>query len=819
MKQSLGTTLFLYVLAGALTGLGGMTFLFYQILEKQAKNDIKKHLNTEVLLIEEQLAEAERTGINLAISVKNFKVQGITDPEAYEALVFDTYLQRPKLSMAVGFGQTPYGILGDRQWYWPYFYQDQKVAEQVGKLLAPPYQDTRFAELFQKDNYPTQDYYTLIANSGKNFWLEPYRWYGITMTTYVAPIRDRQNKLIGTTAIDVNISAMSKALNKAVFSGGGYFTIVSQQGHILAYPPNPSKAEALTTYADVPELQEYWQEFRAHSNNFFQTQQNYLVWQKVRRTNWFMVAVVPRALVFQPVLFITVGSALGAGLILAIVVFIFVKQLNHRLQPIVEKCHAIITQKHPNILIQTSQEIRSQGDEIQVLTQSFYQMTQQLQDTLGQLKDSFETLERKNEELLVAEENYRGIFENALEGIFQSSPDGKFISVNPAMARIYGYNSPQEMIEQITNIGDQLYVNASERDEFRRLMKDQGKVQNFEFQAYRQDHSIIWAQMDARAVRDRQGQIAYYEGIVQDISDRKQQKEILEAMVKERTTELATANEAIIALNEKLKEDNLRMGAQLDIVRQMQQMILPNPEELEIDGLDIAGYMDAADEVGGDYYDVLNTDGVVILGIGDVTGHGLESGILMLMTQTAVRTLKEIRETDPVRFLDALNRTLYKNVQRMNSEKSLTLAILNYSQGRVSISGQHEETIIVRNGGQVERMDTMDLGFPIAIHDDIAEFISHISLELQLGDGIVLYTDGIPEAKDINKKQYGVEQMCEVISQNWHLSAQEIKQAVIDDLRRHIGTQKVFDDITLLVVKRTQLGVEKKSQPQAAALV
>jgi serine phosphatase RsbU (regulator of sigma subunit) len=289
--------------------------------------------------------------------------------------------------------------------------------------------------------------------------------------------------------------------------------------------------------------------------------------------------------------------------------------------------------------------------------------------------------------------------------------------------------------------------------------------------------------------------------------------------LKERTTELATANEAIIALNEKLKEDNFRMGAELDIVRQMQQMILPNPEELEIEGLDIAGYMEAADEVGGDYYDVLNTDGVVTLGIGDVTGHGLESGILMLMAQTAVRTLNEIRETDPVRFLDALNRTLYKNVQRMNSEKSLTLAILNYSQGRVSISGQHEETIIVRRGGEIERVDTVDLGFPIALHDNIANFISHISIELQLGDGIVLYTDGIPEAKDIKKKQYGIERMCEVISQNWHLSAQEIKQAVIDDLRRHIGTQKVVDDITLLVVKRTQLGVGKKSQPQAAALV
>ena len=234
----------------------------------------------------------------------------------------------------------------------------------------------------------------------------------------------------------------------------------------------------------------------------------------------------------------------------------------------------------------------------------------------------------------------------------------------------------------------------------------------------------------------------------------------------------------------------------------MQQMILPNAEELEIDGLDIAGYMDAADEVGGDYYDVLNTDGVVTFGIGDVTGHGLESGILRRMAQTAVRTLKEIHETDPVRFLDALNRPLYKNVQRLNSEKTLTLAILNYSQGQVSISGQHEEIIIVRRGGEIERMDTRDLGFPIALDDDIAEFISQISLELKLGDGRVLYTDGIPEAQDIKKKQYGIEQMCEVISQNWHLSAQEIKQAVIDDVRRHIGSQKVFDDITLLVLKQ-----------------
>ena len=277
----------------------------------------------------------------------------------------------------------------------------------------------------------------------------------------------------------------------------------------------------------------------------------------------------------------------------------------------------------------------------------------------------------------------------------------------------------------------------------------------------------------------------------------------LEDKVKERTAQLAKANEEISTLNSLLKSENLRMSAELDILKQMQQLILPKPEELEvIEDLDISGFMEPADEVGGDYYDVLYTDGVVTIGIGDVTGHGLESGILMVMTQAIVRALKEIQERDPVLFLATLNRTIYKNIQRMNSIKNLTLAILNYAEGRLGISGQHEEIILVRNGGQIERIDTMELGFPIGLDEDIADFISHRLVELEPGDGVVLYTDGITEAEDIDRKFYGLERLCEVVSINWHLSAEQIKEAAIDDLRQFIGEQKVFDDITLVVLKQ-----------------
>ncbi|MGL4498808.1 MAG: SpoIIE family protein phosphatase [Planktothrix sp.] len=279
--------------------------------------------------------------------------------------------------------------------------------------------------------------------------------------------------------------------------------------------------------------------------------------------------------------------------------------------------------------------------------------------------------------------------------------------------------------------------------------------------------------------------------------------ENLEQKVIERTAELASAHAQIVVLNQRLKADNYRMSGELDLLKRMQQLILPKAEELAlIEGLEIAVYMEPAYEVGGDYYDVLYMNDVVTIGIGDVTGHGLESGILMVMTQAAVRVLKEIQERDPVKFLNILNRAIYRNVQRMNSDKSLTLSLLNYKNGHLSITGQHEEILVVRHGGKVEIINTRDLGLPIGLDEDISEFIAQVMIELKVGDIIVLYTDGITEARNMKKSLYGLERLCEVISKSWDNSAEKIKQDVIADVRLFMGGQKQFDDITLLILKQ-----------------
>ncbi|WP_235595899.1 SpoIIE family protein phosphatase [Mastigocoleus testarum] len=270
--------------------------------------------------------------------------------------------------------------------------------------------------------------------------------------------------------------------------------------------------------------------------------------------------------------------------------------------------------------------------------------------------------------------------------------------------------------------------------------------------------------------------------------------------------DIQVAHDKISELNEQLKAENVRMSSELDITRRLQQMILPKSWELQsVDGLDIAGFMEAADEVGGDYYDVLNIDGNVKIGIGDVTGHGLESGMLMLMVQTAVRTLQEVEETDPVKFMDALNRTIYKNIQRMNSGKNLTLSLIDYQQGQLCLTGQHEEMIVVRSSGKVELVDTSDLGFPIGLDEEIADFVDQQRVSLNAGDIAVLFTDGITEAENIDSELYGLEKLCHAIKENRHLTAEEIKNAIVNDVREHIGEQQVFDDITLLVLKQKDI--------------
>lgn len=149
-------------------------------------------------------------------------------------------------------------------------------------------------------------------------------------------------------------------------------------------------------------------------------------------------------------------------------------------------------------------------DEIGQLARAFNKMA-------SQLKISFESLQR-------AEAKYRNIFEHALEGIFQTTPDGRFLSANPALARIMGYKSPEDLLTSVTDLAAQIYVNPEDRDEFRQILHENGQVSDFETQLYRHNGTSIWVSLSARIVTDVQGKQTFYEGILMDITARKEKE-------------------------------------------------------------------------------------------------------------------------------------------------------------------------------------------------------------------------------------------------------------------------------------------------------
>jgi two-component system, NarL family, sensor histidine kinase UhpB len=139
-----------------------------------------------------------------------------------------------------------------------------------------------------------------------------------------------------------------------------------------------------------------------------------------------------------------------------------------------------------------------------------------------ELRDAKARRERRQ-----AEAKYRSIFENAVEGIFQTTVDGRFLTANPAMARMLGYESPEELLGAISNIRDQLYVEPGRREEFYQLALRDGFVSGFEVQMCRKDGDLVWISANARAIYNDYGEISGYEGTVEDITDRKKAEEAL----------------------------------------------------------------------------------------------------------------------------------------------------------------------------------------------------------------------------------------------------------------------------------------------------
>lgn len=406
-----------------------------------------------------------------------------------------------------------------------------------------------------------------------------------------------------------------------------------------------------------------------------------------------------------------------------------------------------------------------------------------------------------------AEEKYRSIFENAGEGIFQATvdPAGRYLSANPALSTMYGYDSPEELMDSLTNLQKQLYVDSGRRSALLKLMEDEDAVSGFQSKVYRKDKQVIWICENVRAVRDENGDLLHHEGVIQDVTARKKAEEAqreysrkLEQEVEQRTAELAKASDEKRALNERLLIENVRLEEELDMTRQLHQTLLPTPPELQqIEGLQLAGLISSIEVTNQELYDVFQQHTQIQIGLG-TSKNSVTNGVLILMTRAVGRTLLTSEEREQRYFLSMLTRAIDHKAPLMPADQKLSLALLNYqSDSGVKLGAPYKEIIVVRQGGMVTLLDSYDLGFS---HDKNGHVGA--AVELEPIEGIILYTGAITGTENMQGSPYTLQQLSLVISRHWSQSAEEIVDAVIEDLYEHIEEPRALDNLTLVILKQ-----------------
>jgi two-component system, NtrC family, sensor kinase len=390
---SVGSRLFLSVLGITLFGLGSTSYLLYRDLEKRSSETIQLQLLAEVEGMNAQIHAAEQLMVAASSGYRSLDRQGVRDLEAYKGLALDLFKTRstPKVIRALGFGggraiAPPREAKPGARPPWPYFFpHDPGDAEPMGILLPAPNGGIRYSDICVLENCLEQDYYRRTVAAGKAIWLDAYAWHGMQFTTITEPIYDDRQQLIGLTGIDLNLTDLTKQLDRPVVASQGYFTLLSASGKVLAHPNLLQNQTETLTYQKITELKDAWAQIASGSDRgLLHHQGHYLAYQRLPGPNWVMMAIVPEFSVIKPVLLIVGGSAIAVGGLLGVVLWLFTQRLSRRLRPMLVTCRRM-----------AQLEDSGGGDELDVLARAFEGMTQQLQASFQALGEANQELERR----------------------------------------------------------------------------------------------------------------------------------------------------------------------------------------------------------------------------------------------------------------------------------------------------------------------------------------------------------------------------------------------------------------------------------------
>lgn len=420
------------------------------------------------------------------------------------------------------------------------------VAEEVGKSKRFPlksYRVTGVEDPYQIPMERTNEYYELPRKRLNECVIEPYTnpVFGkdVLLVSLVHPIFDKHLRFAGVAGVEIPLDRFRRTLGglKVGQFRDAYIILYSQGGIVAGSSRNP---ELLGKNIVEMSKDEEMTNGVLASEPFFIKRRSDLSPSRVftygapieigrTETSWTVVVNIPEDEIFREVHRL-VAVILTIGLLVTVLVVGAVWVISGAItKPIdsMKRVFQVVAEGNIDEPIDTTRK-----DELGSLAQSFSHMRDEIRTRILKIMES-------EKDLKESETRYRDIFDNTVEGIFQTTPDGRFINVNPAMAGIYGYGSPEEMMTLITDISSQIYVNPTERSAYTKIIEERGRVKNFEHQSYRKDGATIWVSVNSRTVRDGQGRILYYEGTLTDITRRK----LAEEALREEQEKLRTASE------------------------------------------------------------------------------------------------------------------------------------------------------------------------------------------------------------------------------------------------------------------------------------
>ncbi|HJW75974.1 MAG TPA: PP2C family protein-serine/threonine phosphatase [Thermoleophilia bacterium] len=252
-------------------------------------------------------------------------------------------------------------------------------------------------------------------------------------------------------------------------------------------------------------------------------------------------------------------------------------------------------------------------------------------------------------------------------------------------------------------------------------------------------------------------------------------------------------------LRTELKTARDALWGEMEVAKHIQTALLPRVHE--VPGFKIAAMMQPAEEVGGDYYDVQENDsGETWVAIGDVSGHGVESGLIMMMAQTSLDTIvHRAAGIAPSEALREVNAVIRRNISRLGADRYMTMTAMRIEGEKLTFAGKHQDLLIYRSARAATEV-VPTTGSWLGVVDDLKPFLEDQIVTLEKGDVVLLYTDGITEAADAKGEMFGEDRLRRALTRHASGKVEEVLDHIMREVRAH--TAKQTDDMTLLVLRR-----------------